>query len=717
MGEAKRRVLKTRDAVLVMLVVQTTAVVLLMRYSKTRVVTGRPYVNSAAVLMAEALKLPFCLLMAGRSLGGARELWMLIEGEVLGNMRDTLKCAVPAVAFTVQGNLLFVALSNLDAPSYQVIYQAKTVFTAVFSFFMLGRRLKASQWLATILLCAGGALFSDLRSSASRSSDEGGQSTAVGVAAVLSAAVLSASSSVYFEFMLKKQSTTPAAAAASLWLRNIQLGMFALPLAALTMLVQDGEHVRSYGVLHGFDHVVWTIVLLNGIGGLLVAATMKYADNIVKCFAAALAILSATLLSAMLFDFKLSATFSMGLLCTVLATTLYSWAPDRPAACQVATAVVSTESAGVAGGRALDCLMDGYPAWLLLCFACLATLAAAALAVVLALLVKSWIAHHDIAAAPLWPDGHHHVVILSKAPKCSVDCFIHHPPTNITGARSLVLVKAAHSLSYLSKFRAGLDGFRVFASAQAVPLLIATVGAQCWQPAGAPHFVKLFAIRAAWSLGYEWVLLTDNDMRVNPVHLDAKPRSRSRPPSARSTPSINPAEDPLSLGGLRGLLGSFPAAAELVLQSETPLCSCVLFLRRGAWSEALLHRWWALAVRPPRCCTHHSYDQLALWAVLAEETEGRKGTPRQSQRLELARRIQARLPSRPQIHLTNRPVHHAPCWNARAVPGERALFHHSGHLGWASWNGTGRISCGGSPASRAVISGTTTSLMHAHAHG
>ena len=335
-GKPSSSLLKTRDVVLAMLVLQTTAVVLLMRYSKTRPIASHShqYINSAAVLMAEVLKLPFCVCMAGRSVGGIGQLWDLIEKEVLGNIRDTLKCAIPAVTFTLQGNLLFIALSNLDAPTYQVIYQAKTVFTAVFSFLLLGRRLKESQWLATVLLCVGGVLVSDLSGGLGGGRGPNGQQSSVlGISAVLAAAVLSASSSVYFEMMLKKQSTSPAAQSASLWLRNIQLGMFALPLSALAMLLNDGDFVRSYGVLHGFDNVVWSIVLLNGIGGLLVAATMKYADNIVKCFAAALAILSATLLSSWFFAFELSATFAMGLLCTIFATVLYSWSPDLPAAC------------------------------------------------------------------------------------------------------------------------------------------------------------------------------------------------------------------------------------------------------------------------------------------------------------------------------------------------------------------------------------------------
>ena len=129
--------------------------------------------------------------------------------------------------------------------------------------------------------------------------------------------------------MLKRpaKSSVAGAEAAGLWLRNIQLGMFALPLAALTMLMNDGEQLRSYGMLHGFNSIVWMVVLLNGCGGLLVAATMKYADNIVKCFAAALAIICGMLLSVPIFQLELEPIFLIGATLTVSASVLYSRQP------------------------------------------------------------------------------------------------------------------------------------------------------------------------------------------------------------------------------------------------------------------------------------------------------------------------------------------------------------------------------------------------------
>jgi len=330
---------KTRSIVLVLLVIQTTAAVLLMRYSRTAVRpagSGPPYLATVAVFMAEAFKLPFCVLMTAWSCGGPAKVWGVLRTEICEVWTDALKCAIPAVAFTLQSNLLFVALAHLDAPTYQITYQTKTIFTALFSRLLLGRKLEVSQWMALLLLTLGCVLVTDLRprkeAHASGLRKEAhakeGSSRFIGLCAVGAAALLSSSSSVYFEKMLKRRAGE-AQQQAGLWLRNIQLGMFALPLAAACMAYQDHEQIRDYGLLQGFDSVVWTVVLLNSCGGLLVAAVMKYADNIVKCFAAALAIVSGTLISVPLFDFHPSRLFAVGGFCTVSATVLYSWAPTQ----------------------------------------------------------------------------------------------------------------------------------------------------------------------------------------------------------------------------------------------------------------------------------------------------------------------------------------------------------------------------------------------------
>lgn len=52
---------------------------------------------------------------------------------------DVMKMAVPACLYVVQNNLKYVAISNLEGPTFQLLYQLKILTTAVFSVLMLKR--------------------------------------------------------------------------------------------------------------------------------------------------------------------------------------------------------------------------------------------------------------------------------------------------------------------------------------------------------------------------------------------------------------------------------------------------------------------------------------------------------------------------------------------------------------------------------------------------
>jgi UDP-sugar transporter A1/2/3 len=258
--------------------------------------------------------------------------------------------------------LILVAVANLEAPVYQVIYQCKTLFTALFSRLFLARILEFSQWIALLVLVAG-MVIAVLATNFSTTANAN-QNVLTGLVSLIIVGLLSAGASVYFEKMLKTEIEGPAKVA-GLWLRNIPLGLFALPLSAGAMLLTDWDQVREYGVLQGFDNVVvWLVVLLIGVGGLLVAATMKYAptairplpehvhfillesaiasmcrptpvctrryaDNIVKCFATAIAIVLDIVLSIPIFHFIPSWSFVVGAPLVIVATVLYSMAPKN----------------------------------------------------------------------------------------------------------------------------------------------------------------------------------------------------------------------------------------------------------------------------------------------------------------------------------------------------------------------------------------------------
>ena len=62
---------------------------------------------------------------------------------------------MPGGLFTIQNNLSFVALSYMDAASFQVMSQLKILTTAVMSILMLRTKLDGYKWLSLFLLMAG----------------------------------------------------------------------------------------------------------------------------------------------------------------------------------------------------------------------------------------------------------------------------------------------------------------------------------------------------------------------------------------------------------------------------------------------------------------------------------------------------------------------------------------------------------------------------------
>lgn len=59
----------------------------------------------------------------------------------------------------------------------------------------------------------------------------------------------------------------------------------------------------KYGFFHGYNFTVIATVLLQAVGGLVVAVVVKYADNILKGFAASFSIIGGCIISYFILDF------------------------------------------------------------------------------------------------------------------------------------------------------------------------------------------------------------------------------------------------------------------------------------------------------------------------------------------------------------------------------------------------------------------------------
>lgn len=340
--------------------------------------------------------------------------------------RDTLKLLVPAALFTMQNYLLFVALTYLDAMTFQMLSQSKLISAALLSVLLLGRRISRGQWVSLCLLTLGVYLSQGYQSAtiaAGRSPHPptfppphlpplpptttehspigdlvnglvegalalagipnplpllppttpttttttepptttaveslvfgvssffgGGGEVLLGALACLLSGVSSSFAGVYFEKVVK---TTPP----SLAVRNIHLSIFAIPLAFASLMVIDvlpawsaasasAEEERHAMLLHssppsvspspqppvafdywqGYDALTYALVVVHAIGGLLVAVVVKYADNILKGFATAVAVIVSGVYMAIFSGYHPSAWFVCGCSLVCAATVMY----------------------------------------------------------------------------------------------------------------------------------------------------------------------------------------------------------------------------------------------------------------------------------------------------------------------------------------------------------------------------------------------------------
>jgi UDP-sugar transporter A1/2/3 len=145
--------LKVKYGALAALVLQNTFLVVFMRYSRT--LPGPMYAASTAVFVMECVKFITCLFVICYEYKGIKGLWKVLSEEVISSPLEIAKLSVPSLLYTVQNNLLYFALSHLDAATFQVGYQVKILTTAVFSVLMLGKGLSKLQWFSLVILTIG----------------------------------------------------------------------------------------------------------------------------------------------------------------------------------------------------------------------------------------------------------------------------------------------------------------------------------------------------------------------------------------------------------------------------------------------------------------------------------------------------------------------------------------------------------------------------------
>ncbi|KNC96579.1 UDP-galactose transporter, variant [Spizellomyces punctatus DAOM BR117] len=309
---------------LVALAVQNIASVMVIRSSRK---FGRENaVASTAVLCAEVLKFIVCT-VAHVLREESRSASTVIAKDIFGEDSAWKMMMVPAALYTLQNWLHYFALSRVDATTHQITLQLRILSTAIFSVFMLKKRLSWMQWVSLLVLTGGMALV-QLPSGNSATKIEAGSKAAtdrlIGLAAIALICVTSGFSGVYLEKVLKRTATT-------LWVRNIQLAFFSsIFCAVFGVILHDGAEVASRGFFAGYGWATICAILLSAAGGLLVAIVIKYTDNIVKNSAMAISIITSGVISSLIGDFTLTTNFLLGGILVIPSVWIYSMNPAPP---------------------------------------------------------------------------------------------------------------------------------------------------------------------------------------------------------------------------------------------------------------------------------------------------------------------------------------------------------------------------------------------------
>lgn len=336
-------------AALSVFVFQNAAMALLMRWNKS---VAPPYSNSVAVLMQEfAVKLPVSFALYAYDTSGSPI--SNIRQDLKQRPDEWIKLGIPAFLYTVQNIMLYVGYANLEAAVGMVTYQTKIICTALCSVMLLGKTLTPNQWLAVAILAAGIVCVQGVfdakpdagppppaeapnviyagggggrrgRGQGRRLLDADASvqtaSVPLGIAAMLIASACTSFASVYFEKMLKSASKP------NLWLRNIQLASYSSVIALGSLYM----HPPATSWFHNFGFNAWLSVWTNALGGLLVAVTIKYADNILRGFAQALAIIMGAVGSYFVFGTTFSGFFAIGVVLVIASVFLYGERTKTP---------------------------------------------------------------------------------------------------------------------------------------------------------------------------------------------------------------------------------------------------------------------------------------------------------------------------------------------------------------------------------------------------
>ncbi|PRP83927.1 hypothetical protein PROFUN_08864 [Planoprotostelium fungivorum] len=250
---------------------------LLISHSKS--LDGYKYNTTSAVLLAEIIKFFLAIFLLR---------WEGLELNFRVN-KDTLLYSIPAIIYSLQNNLVFVALSHMDPTTYQILVNLKILTTGVLFRIVMGKELSSLQWSALFLLAVGCAV-----SQTPCETSSGVQTSFIGVIVCIIVSCMSPAAGIATEWIMKKSTLKKD----PLHSQNMHLYFFGI-ISNFIAYVDEPNFMTS-SFFEGYTLSTGLVVLSYAFTGLTVSLIMKYADNMVKIYSVAVS-MALTLVLSVLF--------------------------------------------------------------------------------------------------------------------------------------------------------------------------------------------------------------------------------------------------------------------------------------------------------------------------------------------------------------------------------------------------------------------------------
>jgi UDP-sugar transporter A1/2/3 len=295
----------------------------------TRRFTPQNICRSSVILMQELLKflLAFSMLKISGSVQSALGGWTITSWVTVAFL--------PAALYALQNIAALQAYQNLDALTFNVLNQTKTLSAALCCYLVMGRKQSYVQVFSLLLLLVSALVMErlvtlDSLPFAGRAPIEfpelGSRHWTHGVAPIMLASFISGLSGA-----LSQKNLQAHGGGRNPYLFSMELCAASSLILFLSLIASpDGKTIAREGFWNGWTLTTWIPILTNSVGGIIVGLVTKYAGSVRKGFALIFGMFLSGIVQALITDEGVSIEQSIGGILAAISLWLHATHPHIP---------------------------------------------------------------------------------------------------------------------------------------------------------------------------------------------------------------------------------------------------------------------------------------------------------------------------------------------------------------------------------------------------